>query len=337
MSICLLLSLHCDARHPARLIYQYPNIGSWFENAAVRCNGDILLTSLNSPGGIHSLNPSNSLEPALITNDFDFLNSTLGIVETERDIFWVIASNFSLDLATLGTQPGTNAIFKVMFHDHGNETASEPSVSLLSYLSDAEFLNGLTKYNNTFLLAADSGLGAVWGVNTITGEGMIVAKDRLMRPQRVDGYAEGINGLHLYGNNLYFSNSQRHLFGYVELEGNGYQKGDGVLVATPFIEQGVNANWDDFAVDEAGQFAYIATEIGQTIQRIDLNNGEVMVFAGGLNSTTIAQPTSVVFGRTVSDAEALYAVTAGGFAYPVYTSDGPKQFGAQVVAIDVIN
>lgn len=47
----LLLPPSCSGRHPSRFIYQYPNVGTWFENAAVRSNGDILLTSLNNPGG----------------------------------------------------------------------------------------------------------------------------------------------------------------------------------------------------------------------------------------------------------------------------------------------
>jgi hypothetical protein len=334
LTAILLLSSSCSARYSSRLIYQYPNVGTWFENAAVRSNGDILLTSLNNPGALHSLNPLSAAKPALVTGNFDGLNSTLGIVETYPDVFWVIASNFSLEPTTLGTQPGTNAIFKVVFDEQKARAKPYASASLLTYLPNAKFLNGLTKFNDTLLLAADSALGAIWGINTETGDYTIVAQDQLMDPKPVGGYGEGINGLHLHGNRLYFSNSQKHLFAYIDLDHNGYQKKPAVQLATPVIEQGVNSNWDDFTVDHSGQFAYIATEIGNTIQRIDLGNGKVDILAGGLNSTAIVEPTSVVFGRTHA-LHTLYAATAGGLAYPVYTEDGPRQFGAQVVAIDV--
>ena len=112
-------------------------------------------------------------------------------------------------------------------------------------------------------------------------------------------------------------------------------KRNDVQLATLVIEQGVNPNWDDFTIDSTGQFAYIATKIGNTIQRIDLNDGKVDILAGGLNNTSIVEPTSVVFGRTPCDLWTVYTATGGGLAYPVYTKDGPKQFGAQVVAIDV--
>src|SRR5262245_42460168 len=65
----------CRARHSSRIIYQYPHVGTWFENAAARSNGDLLLTSLNNPGGLHSLNPFSSSKPLLVTNQFDGLNS----------------------------------------------------------------------------------------------------------------------------------------------------------------------------------------------------------------------------------------------------------------------
>jgi hypothetical protein len=156
-----------------------------------------------------------------------------------------------------------------------------------------------------------------------------------MAPKPVDGYGEGINGLHHHGNRLYFNNSQRHLFAFIELDHNGYQRGKAVQLATPVIEQGVNPNWDDFAIDHSGQLEYIATEIGHSIKRIDLNSGKVDSFAGGLNNTAIIEPTSVVFGRTQHDRHTGSAATAGGVAYPVHAEAGRKQFGAQVVAVDV--
>ena len=105
-------------------------------------------------------------------------------------------------------------------------------------------------------------------------------------------------------------------------------------IATPVKEKGIVIGLDDFAIDHFGSCAYVATEMGNSVQRIDLHTGSVEVFAGDLNSTAIAQPTAATFGRTCKDYDVLYVVTAGGLAYPIYTTNGVKQLGAQVVAVD---
>ena len=335
--ILFLLALFCMVpcaigTSPTRLIYRFPREGSWFENAAVRRNGSILLTSLQVPGGLHSLNPFDGTAPVLISKDFDGLNSTLGIVETVPDTFYILASNFSLDPATLGTQPRTNNVYKAVFRC--GDSKSEVSVLHFMHLPHSKFVNGLTKFNDTLLLVADSGLGAVWSVNVETETAEIVAKDPLMFGIPANGYVEGINGVHFRAGTLYFSNSQKRCLAKMHLDKNGKKSGPVVKIATPQSEKGVDVIIDDFAVDRAGRYAYAATEAGNTIQRIDLSSGEAVVYAGDLNTTAIAQPTSAIFGRTLEDQETLYALTAGGLAYPVYTADGIKQVGAQVVAVD---
>ena len=95
---------HSSPSCPTRLIYQYPSAGTWFENIAVRSNGDLLLTSLNKPGGLSTLSPFDNHPPKQIvtSTELGYLNSTLGIVETERDVFYVIASNYSLGEGNVG-------------------------------------------------------------------------------------------------------------------------------------------------------------------------------------------------------------------------------------------
>lgn len=209
-------------------------------------------------------------------------------------------------------------------------------MSLLARMPDAVFLNGLTTFNDTLLLAADSGLGCVWGIDTETGQSKAVAKDPLMDPLPNDGFMEGINGVHFRNGTLYFTSSQQRVFGKIDLDSNGEQEGPAVKIATALTEQGVAPRRDDFALDRSLTYAYVATEAGNSIQRIDLSDGTVSVFAGNVNSTEIAEPTAVVFGRTEEDGDTLYSVTAGGLAFPVYTAEGLEQVGAQVVAVDIL-
>ncbi|KAK3711899.1 hypothetical protein LTR37_009417 [Vermiconidia calcicola] len=332
----LLLFRACAAQYPTRLLYQYPRVGNWIENAPVRRNGSILFTSLNSPAGLHTLDPfADYSSPVLVTNAFGGLNSTLGIVETVPDTFYVLASNFSLDLTTLGTQEGTNAVYKVDFT--GTDSDGEPHVSLLTKMPQAKFLNGLTKFNDGLLLAADSDLGVLWAISTETGASAILAKDPLMapRPQEGGGFREGVNGVHAFGRTVYFTNSQQRTFGRVALDENTEAEGPAVRIATPAAEKGVITDWDDFVVDREGSFAYIATLAGNSVQRVDLRSGEVDIIAGGLNCTAIAGPTSVALGRTARNRDILYVMTSGGLAAPVHSNGEARQVGAQIVAIDL--
>lgn len=323
-------------QYPTRLVYQYPAVGTWIENGASRPDGSILFTSLNAPGGLHTINPLTESGPTLVTNAFDGLNSTLGIVETVPDTFYVIASNFSLGLTTLGTQEGTNTIYKVDLASCKDGRTS-PKVKLLARMPRAKFLNGLTKFNDSLLLAADSDLGLIWSISTKSGKVAIAARDRLMAPSPPPNsdFREGINGVRARGNTVCFTNSQQRIFGRVELNNNAKQESDAVQIATPAPENGVVTDWDDFALDGKGTFAYVATLAGNSIQRISLQTGDVSIIAGGLNDTAIAGPTSAVFGRSTDGSGVLYALTTGGVVAPVYTAGDASQSGAQIVAIDL--
>ena len=318
------------AHDPTRLVYQ-GHVGSWFENLAVRHNGSILLTSLNVPGQLHSLNPFDGSDPVLVA-EFPSVNSTLGIVETEKDRFYVLGNNFSLAATTLGPKAHTNRVFHVDFRNCGPE--GRPTVTELVHLRRAHFLNGLTKFNNTLLLAADSGLGAVWAIDTRSGAAWIVAEDPLMAPIPLpNGYSEGINGIHFRDGAVYFTNTQKRLFAELDLDKNAVAAGPAIHVATSKTEMGEKVLWDDFAFDNAGN-AYVGTENGNSVQKVTAR-GEVVVVAGNLNSTVLAEPTSASFGRTWRDRDILYVATSGGLGYPVYDKNGPIVIGAQVVAVDI--
>jgi hypothetical protein len=322
-----------SCRPSARLIYQFPG-SSWLENIAVRTNGYLLLTSIDYPGSLWSLNPFDGTAPVLVATPTPW-NSTLGIVEGKPDVFYFIAGNFNLG-QPIGFEKGSATIWRADFN------MPEPSVEQFITMPEADFLNGLTKFNDTLLLASDSKLGLVWGINTDTGSYSIIAKDPLMAPPPSAGYQEGINGLKfLPGNNgfqqggtLFFTTSQRYLYSSIELGPQGLPLGPAEFIASPGPEDGTaEINWDDFALDAKGT-AFIATELGNSVQRVTLD-GVVDIIAGGMNSTTLAEPSSAAFGRTKGDSNTLYIATTGGLAYPVYVDRVPTTIGAQVVALDL--
>ncbi|QIW98631.1 hypothetical protein AMS68_004149 [Peltaster fructicola] len=322
-----------QSQHEAQthLVYEYPQAVGWLENIAVRSNGELLMTSLGVPGSLNVLNPlASSPTPKQITG-FEYTD-TLGIVETDPDVFHVIAANFSLE--TVSIQPGTNTIWRVDFSKDNHPTPEK-----VATLKDAVFLNGLTAFNNSILLAADSALGVVWATDLKTGDSWIAADDPLMKPVQGQSYVEGINGLHFRPSKqkhkeLCFTNSQQYIFGCIEFDSNAEARGAARLAGRPQSEKGfADINWDDFAFDKHGT-AFAATEKGNSVQAVT-SDGRAFVVAGDLNSTLIATPAATAFGRTAQDSGVLYAVTAGGLAFPVIINGTKNRTGAQVVAINV--
>ncbi|QKX61752.1 uncharacterized protein TRUGW13939_08908 [Talaromyces rugulosus] len=84
----------------------------------------------------------------------------------------------------------------------------------------------------------------------------------------------------------------------------GLPLGPAEFIANPHLEDGIaQINWDDFALEAKGS-ALIATELGNSVQRVT-PRGVVDIIAGGINSTTLAEPSSVTFGRTKRDSNTL--------------------------------
>jgi hypothetical protein len=91
-----------NAHHPVlRDVWQFPN-GTFVENLAVRSNGQILATLLSVPE-LYQVDPIGGRHPQLI-HRFPMVTGLTGITEVEKDVFVVIAGNWSLK--TFASTPG---------------------------------------------------------------------------------------------------------------------------------------------------------------------------------------------------------------------------------------
>ncbi|TKA70300.1 hypothetical protein B0A49_05386 [Cryomyces minteri] len=162
-------------------IYQFSN-GTWIENIAVRSNSNLLLHTFPDAGGL------------------------LGIAEISPDIFAVVAGTFNF--ATFTSVAGSYSTWRVdlRFNDLGGRSkgpskGASPSVTKITDLPQALFLNGMTILPNTsYVLIADPGAGVVRHVDTGTGEYEVVLSDTAtMAPPENAVPATGINGLHVQG------------------------------------------------------------------------------------------------------------------------------------------
>jgi len=308
----------CADLDPTILVYEFPR-GVWLENLAVRPCGSILLTTLTKPD-LYMVDPLKSQPQPKLLHTFSSTTWLTGITETTPDTFYVSAANGSLK--TLEIAPGSNRLFRVSFPPN-----KDPNFSSAATVTDAKFINGITRFSNDIVLAADSQTGVVWAVNVATGVSRIAVNDPLLA--NVPGPPPiGVNGIKIRnGRTLYFTNSAQNIFGKVELKADGTAAGPAVIVTHSLPGD----SYDDFAFDHKGD-AFLATASGNSVAEL-MPNGKQEIIAGNINSTEIAEPTSAQFGRTRRDKGTLYVTTAGGLAVPV---NGNEVVGGQLVAVDVM-
>ncbi|KAF7980947.1 hypothetical protein HWV62_36181 [Athelia sp. TMB] len=273
----------------------FPN-ATWVENAAVRSNGQLLVTLLSTPA-VYQVDPFHVQPPKLIQT-IPGVTGLLGIAEVEPDVFAVVAGNLSL--ATVVSTPGSYSIWKI------DVRTSQPTATKITDIPTAQFLNGMAVLDaNGTVLVADSGAGAVYRVNTNTGENQVVITDPLMQPAVDAPFQLGINGIGIRGGYLYFTSSTQGLFARIAIRADGTPAAGAAAVVSR------TGAVDDFAFGRNGA-AYIATNLGNTLLEVT-PAGNATVVAGDINSSVLAGATSARFGRTAADSSVLYVTIDGRF------------------------
>ena len=298
--------------YPNRPVIEVP-LGTWAENLAVRRNGQILVTVLNT-AQLVQIDPMSLQEPFLI-HQFPNLNKADGadsITELAPDVFHVVIGNFTI--SQLEGTTGTYSIWEVdmnTFSGGENGTVITPAtVSKITDIPGARTTNGLITLNQyeSILPVADSKLGAVWSVNVNTKACEILIQESLMNASP-DPSSLGVNRIKIFDRFLFFTNTQAGTFSRVPINANGAPTGAAEVIQTGLIPA------DDFIIDMAGD-AYIA-------------QGQVSTVIGSFTNSYLAGATEVQFGRTALDRSVLYVTTNGGQAKPVNGTVAP----GKVVAV----
>ncbi|KAI0536313.1 hypothetical protein GGR58DRAFT_514711 [Xylaria digitata] len=293
---------------PVRTIFQFdetvPN--SWFENIALRRNGDLLPLSGS---------------PKVSIINVDDANGILGIVETTPDVFAVVAGKFS-GLAV--PVAGTMAVWEVDFR------RSEPTTRLVTKMPEAGLLNGVTTASSCSLpviLVADNGISRVWRVDLQTGRYETAAEVPEMKSVPNATLPLGINGVRAHGEHLYFNNSNLASIFRLSVDERGVVAKN---TAAELVAK-LDADFiDDFIVDEDGKF-WVTTNSGNTVVVAETGSDGVVV-AGAPTELTVAGNTALALGRGSNiDKNIVYAVTGGIINRPV---NGTVAESAKVVAID---
>ncbi len=237
------------------------------ENLAVRSNGQILATNMNSANlyGIDATAKTSST--AVVVTGASGLS---GIGEVTPDVFAVI---------------GGKSIYKVDF------TGGTPKASLVKAIAGAGNLNGLAVFDNDTVLVADAGKGNVYRFSMSTGESSVVLTDPTMAPS--GGIPFGIDGIKYKDGVVWYTNIFKNSFHKVPVD-PVTAKATGAVVTL-----WSNLMGDDLCFGPNGKI-YVATNSRNSIVEVDPAVGKPTQVASVTGSTSCG------FGRTEKDKDVIY-------------------------------
>ena len=328
-----------------RTVYQFPN-DTWVENLAMRSNGNLLVTLIQSPE-VWEINPNREPPDAHLVFRFPDAISALGIAEIEPDVFAVNVGNWSdiTDSPTVGSWSIWSLDLRRWNKDatrYGPEGHGCVTAKNIGDISEAVFLNGLSTLprSPSLLMVADSGAGVIYRFDWRTGEYSTAIDNHALKTNRSDPIALGVNGVHVPAfapDVLYATNSlKRPTFFRIPIDPfDGSQVGDvEVILESPTFPENGGGAADDFALDDNGH-AWITSDPSNTLYRVSLQSGAVEVIARGANTSVVAGLTSCLFGITEADKirGRLFVVTNGGLASPPSTGI----VGGKVLALNTVD
>ena len=171
-------------------------------------------------------------------------------------------------------------------------------------LEGVVFANGLTPFDETRLLVAESWAGQlVLADITRKSTSVWIADERLTRAPGID-FLPGANGVKRFGARVMVSSTGRAML----LEATVVP--DGSASSLTVVSEQLRV--DDLAFDAKGN-AYLCTHIGHSLDR--LTPGGERVSLGGVPQG-LAGSTACAFGRHGVERTALYVTTTGGIVTP---------------------
>ncbi|KAI0380633.1 hypothetical protein F5Y04DRAFT_257114 [Hypomontagnella monticulosa] len=311
---------------PAKTIFQFNETGTWFENLAVRPNGDLLMTMLQPTASVYTLKrPYDKLPELALVHTFAGAPGLTGIAETKPDTFVVLYAQFQASGVPV---PGSWTVWELAFTH--NSTSSAPSVRQVGSLPDAQLLNGVVTVSSSnphILLVGDSFGGTLWRLDTRTG----AVESALSVPEMAAPFpGVGINGLKVRAGWVYWGNSAQATIYRARFDEDGYpvtqvRPGANATAAVETVAKLDAPFVDDFAFDARG-LLWAATNRDNKVDVVRLN-GTVETVVGGVTEVTVAGDSAVAFGRTLKDRDVAYVTTSG-------VLPGGEVGGAKVVAVN---
>ncbi|KUJ22891.1 NHL repeat-containing protein [Mollisia scopiformis] len=236
------------------------------ENLAVRSNGQILATNMQSPN-LYTVDPvAKTSSTAIVLTGASGLS---GIGEVLPDVFAVI---------------GGKGIYRVDF------TGTTPKETLVKEITEASNLNGLAVLNNNTVLVADAGRGDVYRFDVTTGAYSVALSDPTMTPSGSIPF--GIDGIKYRDGVVWYTNIFKNSFHKVPVDATGKATGAVTTLWT-------NLMGDDLCFGPNGKI-YVATNGKNSVIEVDPAVGKPTTVA------TVTGSTSCGFGRGSADKDVIY-------------------------------
>jgi len=247
------------------------------ENLAVRANGQILATNMNS-GSLITVDVATGTQGAIPITGARALS---GIDEYAPDKFAVI---------------GGKAIYTLDF-----SAGATPTQKLIGTITEANNLNGLCTFNNKTILVADAGKGAVYKMNVDSGAYELALQDATMAPS--GGIPFGIDGIKYRDGVVWYTNIFRNSFHKVAVDAN-------VKATGAYQTLWTNLMGDDMCFGPNGKL-YIATNSKNSVVAVDPAAAGTPSVVGQVQGST-----SCDFGQTDATKNTMY-VGAGQGIYAI--------------------
>ncbi|KAH9212942.1 hypothetical protein DL95DRAFT_367500 [Leptodontidium sp. 2 PMI_412] len=292
--------LFVDINSTVTTIFQFSSPAT-LENLVVRGNGEILVTSGQSRL-LYQVSPNPGDIPILVTQ-IPGVSSIQGVVELEPDIFYVLAQN----ITGLTVIPSTIALWRVDLNQltvAEDRTVLQPAaIQLVARIPEGVLFNGMCRLSpsdNSNLLISDSMNATITIIDVHTGIYKTVISNPLME-YLPTGLTVGVNGIHVHGSDLFFTNFNRAIFARIPIS---LRTGE----ATGPAQVVVNGTaGDDFILSEDGNKAYLALWGRNEIAEVDVRGRAVRAVA---TSPILEASSAVAWGRGLVDQNSLY-VSAG--------------------------
>jgi putative intracellular protease/amidase/sugar lactone lactonase YvrE len=279
-----------EAIATAQTVAEFP-VNTFLENIAIDAQGTIFITSYEE-GKIYRIIPNE--KPSEVAR----INGTVAGIVIDRDGNLLVAATIERKTPTILRIDSTGI------------------VETLVTIPDAIFLNGMTHLKDDRYLVADSYKGAIWEVDAIAKSAQIWLQDNLLNRSDTSNPFPAVNGIKIYNNTLFASNTQRQLLIRIPLLENG-------MPGTPEVFL-TSINLDDFAFDTHGNL-YGTTHVYNSVIRI---SPEKQVTTIAKAEQGVAGSTALAFDRGNS----IYVTTNGGMSLPLPTGVD----SAKVVWLDVV-
>jgi sugar lactone lactonase YvrE len=219
-----------------------------------------------------------------------FFNAITGIALDHHDNLYV---------SVVSCEPESRGVWRVSTEDGSSE--------LLATLPLESIPNGIA-WRRGFVYVADSSLPRIWRVPEDGGTAEVWVEDPLLAGVVIPGMPlPGANGLQIFRNEIYVSNSSRETILAIPFEPDGSAGEIRIHAVMP-----AGAGCDDFALDVHGSI-YCTTDPTNLLVRLDPDGTTeiLLTAADGLDG-----PTAATFGRTGSDRFNLYITNA---AFPFFS------------------